>query len=293
MRVDEIDRKILAELQQDGRLTVTELADRVRLTPAPCHRRLRELERTGIITGYRAVLDPAAVGLGFEALVSVTMDREDAGTVAAFEAALVAVPEIRHAERLFGDPDYLLRVVATDLNGYATLRDTKLATLPGVHRITSTIVMKRIVDNRPLPLPAPHSRQPRGLLPWLLGPDGDHLLDRLPGDAQFPGEVGLRESLGEQRLHDPAPLPGQFHRPPHRRDGRRPHFLQPRDHLLVLGRLNLFAHVPIMTTPGCQCQPGVVAGRSREGAHVVRFWLCPSPLARSAICATRNCPRSG
>ena len=162
MRVDEIDRRILAELQQDGRLTVTELADRVRLTPAPCHRRLRELERTGVITGYRAVLDPAAVGLGFEALVSVTLDRGDAGTVAAFEAALAEVPQIRHAERLFGDPDYLLRVVAIDLNDYAALRDQKLATLPGVQRITSTIVMRRIVDNRPLPLPGPQSRKARG-----------------------------------------------------------------------------------------------------------------------------------
>jgi DNA-binding Lrp family transcriptional regulator len=161
--VDDIDRRILAELQEDGRLTVTELADRVRLTPAPCHRRLRELERNGVITGYRAVLDPAAVGLGFEALVNVTMDREDADTIAAFEAALAAVPEIRHAERLFGDPDYLLRVVATDLNDYATLRDQKLATLPGVQRITSTIVMKRIVDNRPLPLPRTQSRKLRPL----------------------------------------------------------------------------------------------------------------------------------
>ena len=160
--MDDIDRKILAELQEDGRLTITELADRVRLTPAPCHRRVRELERKGVITGYRAVLDPAAVGLGFEALVSVTMDREDAETIAAFEAALAAVPEIRHAERLFGDPDYLLRVVATDLNGYATLRDQKLATLPGVQRITSTIVMKRIVNNRPLPLPGNQSRKLRG-----------------------------------------------------------------------------------------------------------------------------------
>lgn len=161
MRMDDIDRSILAELQEDGRLTVTELADRVRLTPAPCHRRLRELERNGVIIGYHAVLDPAAVGLGFEALVNVTMDREDAGTIAAFEAALVAVPEIRHAERLFGDPDYLLRVVAIDLKDYATLRDQKLATLPGVQRITSTIVMKRIVDNRPLPLPGTHSRTVR------------------------------------------------------------------------------------------------------------------------------------
>ena len=165
LRMDGIDRRILAELQEDGRLTVTELADRVQLTPGPCHRRLRELERTGVIVGYRAVLDPAAVGLGFEALVSVTLDRGDAGTVAAFEAALAEVPEIRHAERLFGDPDYLLRVVATDLDGYAALRDHRLATLPGVQRIISTIVMKRIVDNRPLPLPSgPYhgSRMSRG-----------------------------------------------------------------------------------------------------------------------------------
>jgi DNA-binding Lrp family transcriptional regulator len=162
MRVDDTDRRILAELQEHGRLTVTELADRVRLTAAPCHRRLRELERSGIITGYRAILDPAAVGLGFEALVSVTLDRGDAGTVAAFETALAAVPQIRHAERLFGDPDYLLRVVAVDLNDYAALRDHKLATMPGVQRITSTIVMKRIVDNRPLPLPAAQSRRARG-----------------------------------------------------------------------------------------------------------------------------------
>src|SRR5271154_3392752 len=157
-QMDEVDCMILAELQENGRLTVTELADRVQLTPAPCHRRLRELERAGVITGYRAVLDPAAVGLGFEAIVSVTLERGDAATVAAFEAAIVAVPQIRHAERLFGDPDYLLRVVATDLNDYAMLRDQKLATLPGVQRITWTIVMKRVVDNRPLPLPDARSR---------------------------------------------------------------------------------------------------------------------------------------
>ena len=162
MHMDDIDRRILAELQENGRLTVTELADRVRLTPAPCHRRLRELERTGVITGYRAVLNPAAVGLGFETLVSVTLDRGDAATVAAFEAAIAAVPQIRHAERLFGDPDYLMRVVATDLNDYAALRDQTLATLPGVQRITSTMVMKRIVDNRPLPLPGTHSHTARG-----------------------------------------------------------------------------------------------------------------------------------
>jgi DNA-binding Lrp family transcriptional regulator len=150
--MDAIDRQILAELQVEGRLTVAELATRVRLSAAPCHRRLRELERTGVIIGYRAVVDPAAVGLGFEVLVSVTMDHEDAATITEFEAALAAVPEVRHAERLFGDPDYLVRVAVADLAGYAALRDETLAALPGVRRLTSTIVMKRVVDNRPLPL---------------------------------------------------------------------------------------------------------------------------------------------
>jgi DNA-binding Lrp family transcriptional regulator len=74
LAVDTIDRKIIADLQAEGRLTVTELAQRVGLSVAPCHRRLRELERTGAIRGYRAVVDPAAIGLGFEVLVQVTMD---------------------------------------------------------------------------------------------------------------------------------------------------------------------------------------------------------------------------
>jgi DNA-binding Lrp family transcriptional regulator len=80
------------------------------------------------------------------------MDREDAATIVEFETALAGVRHIRHAERLFGDPDYLLRVLAPDLDGYAAIRDETLATLPGVRRLTSTIVMKRVVDDRPLPL---------------------------------------------------------------------------------------------------------------------------------------------
>jgi DNA-binding Lrp family transcriptional regulator len=150
--MDAIDRKIIAQLQAEGRLTVTELAERVKLSVAPCHRRLRALERTGVIRGYRAVVDAAALGLGFEVLVYVTMDREDAVTIADFESGLANVAEVRHAERLFGDPDYLLRVATADLASYQTLRDEKLATLPGVQRLTSTIVMKRVVDQRPLPV---------------------------------------------------------------------------------------------------------------------------------------------
>ncbi|HEX8520197.1 MAG TPA: Lrp/AsnC family transcriptional regulator, partial [Pseudonocardia sp.] len=105
--MDDVDRKILAELQRNGRLTLTELADRVRLSVSPCHRRLRALERSGAISGYRAVLDAAALGLAFEALVLVTMRAADRDTVDAFERAVAEVPHVLAAQRLFGDPDYL------------------------------------------------------------------------------------------------------------------------------------------------------------------------------------------
>lgn len=152
MSVDSTDRKILAELQRDGRLTVTELADRVRLSISPCHRRLRALEQAGAIRGYRAVLDPRTLGLAFEALVFVTMHTSDRTTLDAFETAVADVPHILQAQRLFGDPDYLLRVVTRDLPAFQQLYDEQLATLPGVQRLTSTLVMKSIADDRPLPL---------------------------------------------------------------------------------------------------------------------------------------------
>ncbi|WP_371406174.1 Lrp/AsnC family transcriptional regulator [Kribbella sp. NBC_00662] len=147
--MDAIDRKILAVLQAEGRLTVTELAQRIGLSAAPCHRRLRELERGGVISGYRAVVDPGAVGRGFEVLLAVTMDREE--SVAGFEAGLAEIPEVVHAERLFGEPDYFVRVATADIATFQRLRDERLARLPGVQRMTSTIVMKKVVDNRPLP----------------------------------------------------------------------------------------------------------------------------------------------
>lgn len=149
--MDRIDRKILAELQADGRLTITDLAARVGLSVSPCHRRLRELERSGIISGYRAVVDPAAVGLSFEALLFVTMRQEDRETLLAFEAAVAQIPNVLQAQRLFGDPDYLLRIVTADLGAYQRLEDDVLATLPGVQRLNSTLVMKNVVSERPLP----------------------------------------------------------------------------------------------------------------------------------------------
>ncbi|MFJ4849620.1 MULTISPECIES: Lrp/AsnC family transcriptional regulator [unclassified Streptomyces] len=149
--MDAMDRKILAELQQDGRLTITELAARVQLSVSPCHRRLRDLERAGAIRGYRATVDPAAVGLNFETLVFATLRWEDANTVTAFEEAVTAIPNVLQAQRLFGEPDYLLRVAAADIAAYQRLYDEQLVRLPGVQRLTSTLVMKNVIADRPLP----------------------------------------------------------------------------------------------------------------------------------------------
>lgn len=149
--MDRIDRKILALLQENGRLTVTELATQIGLSLSPCHRRLRELERSGTIRGYRAVVDPDAVGLKFQALVFVTMRQEDRDTLLGFEAGVAQIPQVIQAQRLFGDPDYLLRIVTADLGAYQRLEDDVLAALPGVQRLNSTLVMKQVVDERPLP----------------------------------------------------------------------------------------------------------------------------------------------
>jgi DNA-binding Lrp family transcriptional regulator len=150
--MDDIDRKILAELQDNARLTVTELAERVRLSLSPCHRRLRALESAGAISGYRATLDAKVFGLNFEALVFVTMGVGTSETVHAFEAAVEQVPNVLRAQRLFGEPDYLLQVIARDLPAFQQLYDERLATLPGVQRLTSTLVMRNVVTDRPLPL---------------------------------------------------------------------------------------------------------------------------------------------
>ena len=116
-----------------------------------------------MIPGYRAIIDPAAAGLGFEALVQVTMDRQDASMIAGFERGLAAIPEIRHPERLLSGPDHLVRAATARpglLPGPAR-RETRH--LPGVQRLTSTIVMKRILDDRPYPPRGPGRHPPQGL----------------------------------------------------------------------------------------------------------------------------------
>jgi DNA-binding Lrp family transcriptional regulator len=151
--MDATDRKILALLQADGRLSLTALAERLPLSVSRCQRRVRELERLGAIRGYRADVDPDKVGLHFSALAFVTLQQEDRDTVARFEAQVGELSAVVSAQRLFGDPDYLLRIATPDLDAYRRLYDEHLAALPGVQRITSTLVMKDVVGDRALPLP--------------------------------------------------------------------------------------------------------------------------------------------
>lgn len=105
-----------------------------------------------MIAGYRARLDPAAVGLTFEALVFVTMRGADRDIILGFESAAGEIPAVVDAQRLFGEPDYLLHVMTADLPAFQQLYDTELSSLPGVQKLTSTLVMKNVVHGRPLPL---------------------------------------------------------------------------------------------------------------------------------------------
>lgn len=149
--MDQIDRMILRELQDDARLTNQELAQRVSLTPSPCLRRVRELERAGVITGYRAIVDPAAVGRGFEVLVSLEV-RHDREVVEAFEQAIADLPEVIEAYRLFGSPGYQIRIAVADAAAYERVWIEKLTALPGVSDVNSQLIMKRLKAPTGLPV---------------------------------------------------------------------------------------------------------------------------------------------
>ena len=130
--MDKIDRKILAELQKDGRLSLTELGDRIGLSLSPCHRRVRAMEEAGVISDYRATINPASVGLNFSAIVFVTLRSTDRDSVQSFEKAVPQIPEVIQAQRLFGDPDFLLHVMTSDVGAFQKLYDESLSTLPSV-----------------------------------------------------------------------------------------------------------------------------------------------------------------
>ncbi len=146
--MDAIDRKILRELSHEGRLSNSELADRVGLSASACSRRVAELERTGIIRGYRAVLAPTAIGGGFTAYVAVGLSQHTLGELRAFERAMADAPAVRECHNVTGAFEYLLRIEVVDLNAYKHFHTEVLGALPQVTTITSYIVMESPKDER-------------------------------------------------------------------------------------------------------------------------------------------------
>ena len=151
--MDAIDRNIIAELQRDGRLSNVDLAERIGLSPAPCLRRVRRLEREGVILGYSARIDARAVGRGFEVLVNVDLTSKDRATFEAFEAAVAALDEVTEIRRMFGLPDYVLRVATDSIESYEVFVSTRLGDAPGLAKLDSHITMKLIkAPGQPLPV---------------------------------------------------------------------------------------------------------------------------------------------
>ncbi|MFE7118770.1 Lrp/AsnC family transcriptional regulator [Streptomyces sp. NPDC057654] len=142
--LDAVDREILFHLRRDGRLTNVELAKRVGLTPPPCLRRVKRLEETGVITGYRAVINPEAIGRGLEVLVAVEIYAQDRKSFEEFESTMASYEEVIEFRRMYGRPDYFLRVAVADHAAYEAFLTRKLSGLPAVLRLESHLTMKEI-----------------------------------------------------------------------------------------------------------------------------------------------------
>lgn len=149
MRVDNFDRKIVAALAEDGRLSAVELAGRIGLSPSACTRRLQNLEASGIIRGYRALVDAKAVGLGITVFVEITLERQNDDALKAFETALGRCPNVLSCHLMSGSSDYLIRIAALDLPDFERLHANVLGHLPGVARIESKFALRDVID-RPL-----------------------------------------------------------------------------------------------------------------------------------------------
>jgi Lrp/AsnC family transcriptional regulator, leucine-responsive regulatory protein len=150
--LDAIDHHIISALQADGRLTNVELADRVGLSPSPCLRRTKRLEREGYIQAYRAVLERRRIGLDLTVFVGVKIEDHANERAEAFQDAILAMPEIVACHLVAGDVDYLLEVVVPDLEHYQAYLVGKLLNLPIVREVRSNIAIQTLKASAPLPL---------------------------------------------------------------------------------------------------------------------------------------------
>lgn len=153
MELDRYDCQILELLQADGRLANQDLAERIGLSPSPCLRRVRALEESGLIRGYRALLDARKLGLALMALVHISMDVHTPERFANFEAAVEILPEVLECLLITGqDADYQLKVAVRDMDHYQTLLLEKITRIAGVTGVHSSFVLRRVVDKTALPV---------------------------------------------------------------------------------------------------------------------------------------------
>jgi DNA-binding Lrp family transcriptional regulator len=153
MAFDDIDKRIMALLQDDGRMTNVELAERVGLTAPPCLRRVRALEERGAIRGYHAQLDPEWFGYSITVFAMVSLKSQAEADLTAFEAHVAEIPQVRECHMLNGEIDFILKIVATDLHSFQQMLTTQLTTAPNVEHVKTSFTIR---TSKQLPgVPAP------------------------------------------------------------------------------------------------------------------------------------------
>jgi Lrp/AsnC family transcriptional regulator, leucine-responsive regulatory protein len=153
MKLDRYDRAILQVLQQDGRISNQDLAERIGLSPSPCLRRVRALEEAGMIAGYRAVLDAKAMGLSLMALIQISMDQHTPERFKHFETQISAIDEVIECLLITGQSaDYQIKVVVGDMDEYQALLLNRITRIKGVTGVHSSFVLRRVVDKTALPV---------------------------------------------------------------------------------------------------------------------------------------------
>ena len=153
MDIDRFDRKILAVLQEDGRISNQDLADRIGLSPSPCLRRVRTLEESGIVTGYRALVNSKALGYTLMALIYIAMDAHTPERFENFEKEITKIPEVLECLLITGqDADYQIKVIVKDMDAFQELLLNRINRIQGVTGVHSSFVLRRVVDKTAVPV---------------------------------------------------------------------------------------------------------------------------------------------
>ena len=152
MPLDETDRAILTELQNNGRLSNTALASRVHMSESACLRRVQRLEKDGLLQGYVALLDQAKAGFPDNVFVRITLHSQQRDDLTRFEAAALSVPEVMECYLMTGDADYLLRVIVQDSRDYERIHSQHLTGLPGVSRVQSSFALRTVIKRTGIPV---------------------------------------------------------------------------------------------------------------------------------------------